>query len=302
MGYIEVDSKKIYVEEYGKENTRAIVFFHGGPGASCVGFTNQARALGEKYHVVSFDQYGVLRSDAIPDDEPFGRKDHVELIDKMREALGIKSWTVLGHSYGGTMACQYAHTYPDSTDAVAYECSTWDFKLFLKSVAVFFIPYFQEINSEEGINYCNKIINAHNEDDGDSHGILIHSVLPLVKDPQKRLYLHNISIEEFNRIPDGVEIPENCGGKAQVHCRKLREGGARETFNCNFSSMQEIKKPSLLLVGKYDPVCSQYEREYFRQNAFKGTFVEFENSGHFPHREEPEAYTEAVTNFMDSII
>ena len=65
MAFIEVNLKNIYVEEYGKKNKNTIVYFHGGPGASCLDFTKQAQAMGEKYHVISFDQYGVMRSDAV---------------------------------------------------------------------------------------------------------------------------------------------------------------------------------------------------------------------------------------------
>jgi len=97
-------------------------------------FTAKAKELGEKYHVVSFDQYGCLRSAPIPKYEPFGMNDHIKLIDKLREALGVQSWTILGHSYGGMLACLYAHTFPDSVDGVIYECPSWDFILSAKVI------------------------------------------------------------------------------------------------------------------------------------------------------------------------
>lgn len=89
---IQVENKNLYVEEYGKGNEKTVVYFHGGPGASCLDFINQAKRLGEWFHVISFDQYGVLRSDAIPDGLPFGMVDHVNLIDKLRENLNIDKW------------------------------------------------------------------------------------------------------------------------------------------------------------------------------------------------------------------
>ena len=85
MAIIEVDSKKIYFEEYGKENKHTIVYFHGGPGGNCLDFTSQVKTLGEKYHIVNFDQYGCLRSDAISENQSFGMIDHAKLIEKMRK-------------------------------------------------------------------------------------------------------------------------------------------------------------------------------------------------------------------------
>ena len=223
MARIKVGSRRIYVEEYGKGNARAIVFFHGGPGAGCEGFVNQATALGEKFHVVLFDQYGALRSGAIPAKEPFGMMDHVRLIDGMREALGIGSWAVLGHSYGGMLACLYAYTCPERTDAVIYECTAWDV------------------------------------------------------DNKQRAHV-------------------NARRKTAVHCRKIREEGL--IYQSFRPYLNEIDLPSLLLTAKHDSVCGEDARGYFLRNAPKGSTYEFQDSGHFPHLEEPEAFTKAVTNFL----
>jgi proline iminopeptidase len=40
----------------------------------------------------------------------------VEDIEAMRKALGFDKWTVLGHSYGGMVAQQYALDYPNSVN------------------------------------------------------------------------------------------------------------------------------------------------------------------------------------------
>ncbi len=72
MPYVEVDSKNIYYEEYRKQNTHTIEYFHCGSGESCQSFTYQAMILGEKHHVINFDQYGVLGADAISENEVCG--------------------------------------------------------------------------------------------------------------------------------------------------------------------------------------------------------------------------------------
>jgi len=275
MPRIKVDERKIYVEEYGRGNTRAIVFFHGGPGAGCAGFADQARALGKKYHVVLFDQFGAMRAGAIAKEEPFGMMEHVRLIDRMREVLGIHSWAVLGHSYGGMLACLYAHTYSERTDAAIYECTSWDLGLFSQAMASHFLPYFQEIHSEEGLQSCGRILGGDPADRAQLHDELRSVLMPLVK------------------------APRNVGHKTAVHCRKLREAG--EVYRCFLPYLDEIDRPSLLLLGKHDPTCGAYERDYFLRHAPKGAIIEFQNSGHFPHLEEPDAYTEAIMTFLDGI-
>ena len=111
MPYIKIYHKEIYYEIYGECNKNTLVYFHGGPGASCLDFTAQAKALSSKLKVIIFDQCGVLRSERINENESYGMKIQVDMIEEMRKMLGIDKWSVLGHSYGGMLACLYAHTY-----------------------------------------------------------------------------------------------------------------------------------------------------------------------------------------------
>ena len=70
---IHIFSHKIYYEIYGAEHSDTLLYLHGGPGASCLDFVNQAKALSRKMRIIIFDQFGVLRSDAIAEDEEIGR-------------------------------------------------------------------------------------------------------------------------------------------------------------------------------------------------------------------------------------
>lgn len=297
MGFIEVDSKKIYVEEYGKRNNRTIVYFHGGPGTSCLDFSKQAQILGEKFHVISFDQYGVLRSDAILETESFGMNDHIKLIDKMRELLGVTSWTVLGHSYGGKLACLYAYTYPQNTDALIYECPSWNIELSTKNIASHFIPYFKSINSEIGLNNCLKLTKKEFIDKSEIFSDL-QAVLSMVDDQKEQYYLHGITFEEYQPYLQNENIPEDGWQKRGTHAQKLIEAG--EIFNNYLPLLHKINKPSLLLIGKYDPVCGNDQREYFQKHSQNGTLVEFHNSGHSPHVEEPQLFAKSIIDFMDT--
>ena len=68
---ITIWGKKIWYEIYGAEYNDTLLYLHGGPGASCLDFVNQARALSEKMRVVILDQLGVLRSEAIAENESY---------------------------------------------------------------------------------------------------------------------------------------------------------------------------------------------------------------------------------------
>ena len=48
---------------------------------------------------ILFDQLGVMRSDAIAEDESYGMEYQIEMVEEMRKLLGIEKWSILGHSY-----------------------------------------------------------------------------------------------------------------------------------------------------------------------------------------------------------
>lgn len=69
-GIIQIGAKGLYVEQYGDANNPSIVYFHGGPGASCLDFRHQAENLSphilfkvddkkkrEYLHGVSYEEY-----------------------------------------------------------------------------------------------------------------------------------------------------------------------------------------------------------------------------------------------------
>jgi proline iminopeptidase len=300
MAYIEIDGKNIYYEEYGKADSRAIAYFHGGPGANCMDFAAQAKALGETFRVISFDQYGCLRSDAHSDGEAFGIRDQAALILKMQNKMKIPSWSLIGHSYGGMLACLYTHTNPDRVDAVIYDCPSWNFVLSSKSIAAFVLPYFQRTESVENINKCNDIINKDYTLNKQNVVDDLLAVLNEVKDGAVRQYLHSITIEELDAHYPIKDIPKEFRKRGQTHFSKIIESG--EMLFDYLPYLNQIPYPSLLLVGKYDPACCAVQREYFVNHAKNGKMIEFENSGHFPRIEETEKYLQTVTDFLLQVI
>jgi proline iminopeptidase len=181
-------------------------------------------------------------------------------------------------------------------DAVIYDCPAWDFTLSTKSSASFLMPYFNNISLEKGANDCLKIIEKDYTNRSESFGDLL-SILNQVKDESVRNYLHGTTIEEYRKYFENVNLPPDSWQKTDIHLQKLVDAG--EIFNDYLPCLKEINQPSLLLVGKYDPVCAEDQRDYFRQFVVRGTVVEFLNSGHFSRIEEPQKYTESIINFLE---
>ena len=97
------DGHELYYEVHGEGP--AAVYLHGGPGA---GFSKGAYKLLPHHRAVFYDQRGCGRSPgALSTTQRL-----VQDLEELREHLGIQQWTVLGVSWGSTLAQAYAHRHP----------------------------------------------------------------------------------------------------------------------------------------------------------------------------------------------
>lgn len=222
MAYVDIDGKQIYYEEYGKENTPTLVYMHGGPGESCLTYTFQAQRLGERFHVISFDQYGVFRSDSISEEQKADVKYHVDLIEQMRIVLGINSWIPLGHSFGGMLALVYTHTYPESTKAVIYDCPMWSALHTARAIALATLPYFRQKNMSEQTELISEIIK-----DGISSKDAFYKALNIEMTEELSSYCHVIEKNRYNsyinKYISEPQVTEDCWGKYIPFRQKLLE-------------------------------------------------------------------------------
>lgn len=106
------DGHILYVEECGRADGLPIVILHGGPGG---GASPVLRRFADPkyYRAVLFDQRGCGRSVPHAALEANTTPDLVDDMERIREALGIDRWVILGGSWGTTLALAYARAHPD---------------------------------------------------------------------------------------------------------------------------------------------------------------------------------------------
>ena len=112
------DGTKLYVEVHGKGTP--CLYLHGGPGSGSEWMQKLGGNILEKHFMVIYlDQRGVGRSES-PRDSDYTLSRQVKDFDEVRQALGIKSWLVLGHSFGGILTMAYWETYKNNIDGLIF--------------------------------------------------------------------------------------------------------------------------------------------------------------------------------------
>ena len=90
-----------------------VVFLHGGPGGNSYSFSVlEGPRLERSLRMVYFDQRGSGHSER-PANRDYSMATLVNDVEGLRAALGVNQITLVGHSFGGVLALEYAARYPE---------------------------------------------------------------------------------------------------------------------------------------------------------------------------------------------
>jgi proline iminopeptidase len=116
------DGHRIYWEVCGNPNGKPAIFLHGGPGSGCS--AGQRRFFDPNaYRVVLFDQRGAGRSRPLASDGTADLRTNttphlIADIERLRQHQRVESWTMLGISWGSTLALAYAEAHPQRVNGL----------------------------------------------------------------------------------------------------------------------------------------------------------------------------------------
>lgn len=101
---------RTYIFGTGEET---VLLLNGGPGLPC-DYLREAHSclIDQGYRIVTFDQLGTGTSDRPTDPALWTIARYVEETETVRTALGLGKVHLLGHSWGGWLAIDYALAYP----------------------------------------------------------------------------------------------------------------------------------------------------------------------------------------------
>jgi proline iminopeptidase len=110
-GHLAIRGARLFVRELG--DGPPLVVLHGGPDFNHRYLRPELDRLATGTRVVYYDQRGRgLSSDGVaPDDVDLAGE--IDDLDALRRHLGLATFALLGHSWGGVLALEYALRHPD---------------------------------------------------------------------------------------------------------------------------------------------------------------------------------------------
>ena len=110
MTNMPIRDVSLYVEVVGDEYP--LVLMHGGPGGDHITMS-PLRPLSDRFTLIFYDHRCNGRSTGA-DVSSMTWENLTADADALRQALGFEKWAMLGHSFGGMVALEYALRYPQS--------------------------------------------------------------------------------------------------------------------------------------------------------------------------------------------
>jgi len=289
---MRIRGKEIHVETFGKESSPAVLFLHGGPGESCYEFVlHQAERLASELFVIAIDQRGVCRSERIVEHESFELEDLIEDCEALRQQFNIKSWSVIGHSFGGYLGLMYAAKYPNSVEKIIFECPTFDFGWTATNLLKKAAELFDQIGDADRSQQCLQLIAGNLPAER-----LFNHYLRLGEELGERkglIYSKHEVASDFSLYSD--EEWDEFADRTDIHLSRLQAEG--KMYGSVIPLLSQLTVPSLLIIGDHDPVtCAQHIRAY--NEAAQGPVVIVKECGHTPHKEQAELFRDAVSHFI----
>ncbi|MGZ4625757.1 MAG: alpha/beta fold hydrolase [Kineosporiaceae bacterium] len=109
-GYVRVDGARLYRRVIGAGPP--VVIVHGGPDFDHMYLRPELDRLARRFRLVYYDQRGRGRSAGGVSPSEVTIESEVEDLDRVRAWLGLDAVAVLGHSWGGLLAMEYALRHP----------------------------------------------------------------------------------------------------------------------------------------------------------------------------------------------
>ena len=110
-GHIQVDNTRMYFRDVGEGHP--IIVLHGGPDFDHNYLLPEMDSLAASFRVIYYDQRGRGRSAEGVSPGDVGLSSEMDDLDAVRRHFDLESVALLGHSWGGVLAMEYAVRHPD---------------------------------------------------------------------------------------------------------------------------------------------------------------------------------------------
>jgi len=261
-GYAEVNGARLYYEEGG--TGEPLLLLHAGVADSRM-WDAQFAEFARDFRTIRVDLRGFGLSQM-----PSGEFCNYEDVAGMLNVLGVERAQVLGLSFGGLIALDFALAYPERVSALALVAPS--------------------VSGSQPSQRIKDYWEAEQEafEDGDLEGMTELNLRFWVDGPQRKAGQVDADVRalvgRMQREIFEMEIPDD------IEERELQPPAV--------GRLAEINVPTMLVVGSLDLEEKVQQARDIAEQVADGRCVVIDESAHMVNMEKPAEFNEAVMNFL----
>jgi L-proline amide hydrolase len=285
-GYIPVDGYRVWYRMVGGgtgQERIPLLVLHGGPGAPHDYLENLQDLASDERRVIFYDQLGCGRSDQPDDPALCTVARFAGEVQTVRDALGLERVHILGQSWGGMLALEYALRQPSGLVSLILANTTSSIPLWVAEANRLREELPPEVNAT--------LLRHEQAGTTDSAEYLEAVDVYYEQHVCRVLPLPDFVQRSFDQV--GF-VYHYMNGPSEFHII-----GVIKDWDVT-DRLAEIRVPTLIISGLYDE-ATPLQNEILRNGIADSEWVILENSSHLAHIEEPERYMQAVQDFLERV-
>lgn len=247
-----------------------VLVLHGGPGATHDGLEPLEEFARTGHPVIFYDQLGCGNSDKPDDDTLWSVRFFLDELSAIRQALSLERVHLLGHSWGGILAMEYALQKPNGLLSLVLASAPASRADFMEGQKGVHEQLPDEIRTQLEKGWSD--------------------------DPEFQDAYYYFESLYICRIVPPPTFYERSRKNMNVNLNIFMWAGELRDFDIR-PRLGDIHKPTLITAGRYDGMAVKQEG-LLHASIPHSEVVLFEKSSHFAHAEEPERYLSVLDDFL----
>jgi proline iminopeptidase len=283
-GYLPVENARLYYREIGQG--QPIILLHGGPDFDHTYFLPDMDRLSDSFRLIYYDQRGRGKSAAHVQPEDVSLESEMQDLESVRDYFRLESAAVLGHSFGGLLAMEYAIRHPGRVS-----------HLILMNTAPASYDDWMLLRQDR-----------RNTTAGDLEKMQVLSSTPEYEsgDPDTVGEYYRIHFSAAVRQPEHLErliqrLRSSFTKEGILKARAIEDRLDEETrLSCEFDLLPQLGRlniPTLVIHGDSDFVPVECDAHIARAIP-KARLVVLRECGHFSYLECPDQLRQAISDFF----
>lgn len=278
-----------------------VLYLSGGPGYNSYSFEHTIGPRLQRHaEMIYFDERGTGRSER-PPNRDYTMPALVQDVEALREHLGVPQLALMGHSFGGTIALEYAARYPEHVqklilvDAAADLTAT--FRLWQGEIeARYPAAWKAAMSGEHGKAFQQS--GAEADECALTQARFQREMDTLAKvDSPKFHHWQQFHNGKYRREQDALDSESGLRNTGEMNQVYFAPGSP---FLCyRFTAYARLSMPVLVVAGMYDNAIGIRQLAALAKHISGAKLDLFRQSAHFPYAEQPAKFERDITAFLE---